>query len=95
MRASVHNLGPFGLEVGINRFHEGLSDLVVLSFFDLVGAEGKDGEIFGVVSVFNSRDDSVFEGLGEQGQVFVAVELGAMLDSTGPREDGCDRVGGG
>jgi len=46
------------------------------------------------VTLFNTGDDGVFEGLCEESELFIAIDFGAMLDSTSPGKDRRNRVGG-
>lgn len=92
---SGHNFGPFSAEILVNLVHEGLSDKIVVVFFHRVGLLDQNGQILGHVPLQHAIDDSLFESLREQSQLFVAVKFGTVLQTTSPSEDRGNRVGRG
>jgi hypothetical protein len=73
--------------MSVNTVHKGFSLQVVLSFFYIVSVQGKDGEILGEVACFYGLNDSFLEGLAKKSQLFIFINLGAMLEATSPSED--------
>mmetsp|Transcript_18322 Transcript_18322/g.24471 ORF Transcript_18322/g.24471 Transcript_18322/m.24471 type:complete len:322 (-) Transcript_18322:405-1370(-) len=92
---SGHDSAPLLLEVLVDLVHEALSDEIVGALGDLVAALDEDGEILSHGTLLDSVDDGLLEGLREESELLVTVELGTVAETTGPREDGGDRVGRG
>src|SRR5690606_10378977 len=82
-------LGQARLKVLVKRREELLGGLPFL-----LGAD-QQREVLRHLAGLDRLDDDVFKGLGEGDEGLVAVELAAVHESTGPREDRGDRVGGG
>ena len=93
--SSSHDLGPFLLEAGIDFVHERLGDEVVGAFFDVPSSCCQDSQVLCEGSFLDCADNSRLQSLTEKSQLFVAVKLGAVAETTGPREDGSDWVGRG
>eukprot|EP00354_Favella_ehrenbergii_P012733 CAMPEP_0170461958 /NCGR_PEP_ID=MMETSP0123-20130129/7655_1 /TAXON_ID=182087 /ORGANISM="Favella ehrenbergii, Strain Fehren 1" /LENGTH=452 /DNA_ID=CAMNT_0010727081 /DNA_START=45 /DNA_END=1403 /DNA_ORIENTATION=- len=92
---SGHDSAPLLLEVLVDLVHEALSDEIVGALGDLVAALDEDGEILSHGALLDSVDDGLLEGLREESELLVTVELGTVAETAGPREDGGDRVGRG
>mmetsp|Transcript_97472 Transcript_97472/g.134064 ORF Transcript_97472/g.134064 Transcript_97472/m.134064 type:complete len:376 (-) Transcript_97472:86-1213(-) len=45
------------------------------------------------MAIFTGGNDSLLQGLGEESQFFVAVDLGTVTETSGPSEDTSNRVG--
>src|SRR5690554_7946442 len=54
----------------------------------------EEREVLGHLAALDRRDDDVLERLGELDDLRGVVELAAVHEATGPREDRGDRVGG-
>jgi hypothetical protein len=86
---------PFASKGFIDGIHESFSVLVVLTFFDVPCACGKDGQIFSHVASLNGLDNGFLEGSAESSELAVVVDLGSVVKSSSPGEDRGNWVGGG
>ena len=60
--------------------------------FDIALVQSQQGEVFGKVSSFDCLDHSGFEAIGEELELLVIVKLSSVEKTSGPCEDGGDRV---
>jgi len=62
---------------------------------DVVHALDAYGKVLSEVTRLDRVDADLLQRFGEMSQTRILVQLGAMQQSAGPREDGGDRIGGG
>lgn len=73
--------------MSVNAVHKGFRLQEVLTFFNIVSVESKDGEVFGEVACFNCLNHSLLKGLAEKSQLFIFINFSAMFEAASPSED--------
>jgi len=81
------DLRPFGLENFIDFVHKFLSVSKVFAYLDIISAESENGKIFSKVSSLDRFNNCGLEAITEFFKLIVAINLGAMLETTSPGED--------
>mgnify|MGYP007132323313 CR=1 FL=1 len=99
LRHDMTHVGPH--DVFDDLLGQSLGQVLVQRVHEAVGVEPRfvradeHGQILGHLTAFNGVDDDLLQRLGEVTDFGRAVQIGAVLKAAGPREDGCDWVGGG